>query len=84
MIRNKGKVEGCVDDPFILASQAQQVYYTSYPSNAKELKGWLAVVKTTPRGVYEVVQDVNEGGDDDNADVEHFFQENGMIECTIT
>ncbi|KAD4585348.1 hypothetical protein E3N88_22949 [Mikania micrantha] len=75
---------GCIDDPFILASQAQQVYYVSYPSNAKELKGWLAVVKTTPRGVYELSHEVSEMDDDDIADREHFFQENERIECTIT
>ncbi|KAK1429998.1 hypothetical protein QVD17_12411 [Tagetes erecta] len=42
----------------MLASQAQQVYYTSYPSKAKELKGWLAVVKTIPREIYELVANI--------------------------
>ncbi|KAK9062208.1 hypothetical protein SSX86_019394 [Deinandra increscens subsp. villosa] len=79
---------GCVNDPFILASQAQQVYYTSYPSKAKRLRGWLAVVKTTPRGVYELAEDVSvvddDDDDDNNVDGEHFFQENERVECTIT
>ncbi|KAK1419242.1 hypothetical protein QVD17_28405 [Tagetes erecta] len=75
---------GCENDPFILASQAQQVYYTSYPSKAKELKGWLAVVKTTPRGIYELAEDVTEVDDDNNVDEEKFFQENERLECTIT
>ncbi|KAK1416674.1 hypothetical protein QVD17_25789 [Tagetes erecta] len=75
---------GCENDPFILASQAQQVYYTSYPSKAKELKGWLAVVKTTPRGIYELAEDVSEVDDDNNVDGEKFFQENERLECTIT
>ncbi|KAJ0585549.1 putative Transposase-associated domain-containing protein [Helianthus annuus] len=82
MVDVKPTATGCVDDPFILASQAQQVYYTSYPSKSKELKGWLAVVKTTPRGVYELDQDVSEIEDDD-VDMEPFFQENERIECTV-
>ncbi|KAJ0780603.1 hypothetical protein HanPI659440_Chr06g0239601 [Helianthus annuus] len=75
---------GCVDDRFILASKAQQVYYTPYPSKAKELKGWLAVVKTTPRGFYELAQDTSEMEGDDNADMKHFYQENERIKCTVT
>ncbi|MFS7966961.1 hypothetical protein Hanom_Chr09g00780141 [Helianthus anomalus] len=47
-----------------------------------ELKGWLAVVKTTPRGVYELDQDVSEIEDDD-VDMEPFIQENERIECTV-
>jgi len=81
MVDVKPTVIGCIDDPFILASQAQQVYYASYPSKAKEVKDWLAVVKTSPRGVYELTQDVNEMEDDDNAEGEHFFQENERVEC---
>ncbi|KAK9078683.1 hypothetical protein SSX86_002740 [Deinandra increscens subsp. villosa] len=84
MVDVKPTAIGCVDDPFILASQAQQVYYTSYPSKAKELKGWLAVVKTTPRGVYELAQDVIEVEDDGNAEKDNFYQETERIECTIT
>ncbi|KAD7479061.1 hypothetical protein E3N88_02197 [Mikania micrantha] len=38
---------------------------------------------TAPRGVYELAEDLNEVGDDDNVDGEHFFQENERIECTI-
>ncbi|KAL8242030.1 hypothetical protein R6Q59_012332 [Mikania micrantha] len=40
-------------------------------------------LKTAPRGVYELAEDLNEVGDDDNVDGEHFFQENERIECTI-
>ncbi|KAD6118815.1 hypothetical protein E3N88_10086 [Mikania micrantha] len=71
---------GCVNDPFILALQAQQVYYTSYPSTAKALKGRLAVIKTAHRVVYELTEDLNKVGDEDNVDGEHFFQENERIE----
>ncbi|XP_076884540.1 uncharacterized protein LOC143533746 [Bidens hawaiensis] len=84
MVDVKPTATGCIDDPFILASQAQQVYYTSYPLKAKELKGWLAVVKTTPRGVYELAQDVSEVDNVGNADEENFFQENEWIECKVT
>ncbi|CAH1412937.1 unnamed protein product [Lactuca virosa] len=42
------------DDPFCLASQAEQVFYTPYPSMANETKDKWAVIKTKPRGVFEV------------------------------
>ena len=48
------------DDPFVLASQAEQVYYVPYPSMKQDLKDWWAVVKTKPRGVYEIRQCVGE------------------------
>ncbi|KAI3754497.1 hypothetical protein L1987_54281 [Smallanthus sonchifolius] len=84
MVDVKPKAMGCVDDPFILASQAHQVYYTPYPSKEKGLKDWWAVVKTTPRGVYELAEDAGVVGDDDNDDMDHFFQENERLGCTAT
>ena len=63
------------DDPFILASQAEQVYYVPYPSNL--LKDWWSVVKTKPRGVYDLASGTPEvWSDDENIDDEQFFQEN--------
>ncbi|KAJ9549585.1 hypothetical protein OSB04_022128 [Centaurea solstitialis] len=62
------------DDPFILASQAEQVYYVPYPS--KSLKDWWSVVKTKPRGVYELASEVPS---DENVGDEQFFQENDII-----
>ncbi|KAD1878831.1 hypothetical protein E3N88_42172 [Mikania micrantha] len=45
---------------------------------------WFDPIKgMAPRGVYELAEDLNEVGDDDNVDGEHFFQENERIECTI-
>lgn len=44
------------NDPFCLASQAEQVFYTPYPAVTDELKDLWAVVKTKPRGVYEVTE----------------------------
>lgn len=60
------------DDPFILASQ---VHYASYPSTAWELKDWWAVVKTKPRGIYEIAECATGVADNDNIDGDHFFQE---------
>ncbi|GJT22178.1 uncharacterized protein Tco_0892115 [Tanacetum coccineum] len=79
----KYKSKGCQNDPFILASQAEQVYYAPYPSMTKDLKDWWAVVKATPRSIYEVTQSSNEVVDD-NVDVEEFFQENEMPTCSNT
>ncbi|KAM0070264.1 putative Transposase-associated domain-containing protein [Helianthus debilis subsp. tardiflorus] len=84
MVDVKPKAIGCVDDPFILASQAQQVYYTPYPSKEKSLKDWWAVVKTTPRGVYELAEDASEVGDEDSGDEEQFFQEKDRLVYTVT
>ncbi|GJY85197.1 transposase, Ptta/En/Spm [Tanacetum coccineum] len=79
----KYKSKGCQNDPFILASQAEQVYYAPYPSMTKDLKDWWAVVKATPRSIYEVTQSSSEVVDD-NVDVEEFFQENEMPTCSNT
>ena len=62
------------DDPFVLASQAEQVYYTSYPSMTKDLKDWWAVVKTKARGIYEVSDMINDVENNDHVDGEQFFQ----------
>lgn len=72
--------KGCFDDPFILASQAQQVYYLPYPS----MKDWWAVVKTSPRGIYELSEDVSVVEDDDNVAGDHFLQENERLDFTST
>ncbi|GJV40538.1 transposon, En/Spm-like, transposase-associated domain protein [Tanacetum coccineum] len=50
----KYRSRGCIFDPFILAYQAQQVYYATYPSITKDLKDWWAVVKAMPRGIFQV------------------------------
>lgn len=38
------------NEPFILACQAQQVFYVAYPID----KGWKVVIKTTPRDSYDM------------------------------
>ncbi|KAJ9539330.1 hypothetical protein OSB04_032063 [Centaurea solstitialis] len=62
------------DDSYILASQAEQVYYTSYPSMTNDLKDWWAVVKTKPRGIYEVSKTVNDVEVGENMEGEQFYQ----------
>lgn len=69
------------DDPFVLASQATQVFYAPYPSMTKDLKAWWAVVKTKPRSIYEVAQCVDEVADEDNVEGEQFFQETERVTC---
>lgn len=69
------------DDPFVLASQAVQVFYAPYPSMTKDLKHWWAVVKTKPRAIYEVAQSVDEVVNEDNVEAEQFFQETERITC---
>ncbi|XP_071707070.1 uncharacterized protein [Rutidosis leptorrhynchoides] len=81
----KTKSRGYVDDLFILASQAEQVYYAPYPSMTIDLKDWLAVVKVKPRGIYQLEEHVSEVTDDDEDDNGNnddiFYQENERIIC---
>ncbi|KAK9050828.1 hypothetical protein SSX86_030202 [Deinandra increscens subsp. villosa] len=62
------------NDPFILASQAEQVFYTPYPAGKSDLKDLWAVVKTKPRGVYEVTCPESEDADDGNTDTNGLLQ----------
>ncbi|KAM3265644.1 hypothetical protein P3L10_002638 [Capsicum annuum] len=41
-------------EPFILAMQATQVCYVSYPSKKKDKDDWVAVLKIKPRNVFEL------------------------------
>ncbi|CAI9275711.1 unnamed protein product [Lactuca saligna] len=61
------------NDPFCLASQAEQVFYTPYPAVTKETKDLWAVVKTKPRGVYEVTKAEMEVALDGNTEANGFF-----------
>ncbi|CAH9130990.1 unnamed protein product [Cuscuta epithymum] len=69
------------EDPFILASQAQQVYYVSYPTEG--LRDWLAVIKNKPRHLIEV--DTGTSNDqtslfDVEADQDDFVVEDAQIQ----
>ncbi|KAL4581922.1 hypothetical protein LXL04_006456 [Taraxacum kok-saghyz] len=57
-VKHKSRLKS--NDPFCLASQAEQVFYTPYPKVTKDTKDIWAVVKTKPRGVFEVTEDENE------------------------
>lgn len=46
------------------------MYYTPYPSGTKDLKYWWVVVKTKPRGIYEVAERDHDVEDDKNVDGE--------------
>jgi hypothetical protein len=55
-------------DPFILALQASQVYYSKYPGDARVRSYWLAVCKTKARYVVDSLVDRSSQADvdDDN------------------
>lgn len=40
------------NDPFVLAEQAKQVYYTTYPARKRNRNEWSAVCKTKSRSTY--------------------------------
>ncbi|GKA20072.1 outer envelope protein 80, chloroplastic, partial [Tanacetum coccineum] len=63
------------DEPFVLASQVEQVYYAPYPSMTKDLKDWWVVVKTKSKSMYELEECENEEDVGDNANEDEFFQE---------
>ncbi|GJU30990.1 transposase, Ptta/En/Spm [Tanacetum coccineum] len=67
------------DEPFVLASQVEQVYYAPYPSMTKDLKDWWVVVKTKSRSMYELEECENEEDVGDNADEDEFFQESETL-----
>jgi hypothetical protein len=64
------------DDPFILASQAEQVFYTPYPAMTSDTKNVWAVVKTKARHIYEVSATEAEVSNDVNTEAHVFFQIN--------
>ncbi|KAL4578884.1 hypothetical protein LXL04_015015 [Taraxacum kok-saghyz] len=71
-IKPKSRLQ--TNDPFVLASQVEQVYYTPYPAVTRDTKDWWAVIKTKPRGIYEVSEGISKIVDDENMEVEDVFQ----------
>jgi hypothetical protein len=67
------------EDVYIVAQQATQVYYMSYPctsKNAQKLQGWDVVYKVSPRGRAPVPNEEDYNPHiDPNADDEQFMQE---------
>nr|GEU48711.1 hypothetical protein [Tanacetum cinerariifolium] len=72
------------DEPFVLASQVEQVYYAPYPLMTKDLKDWWVVVKTKSRSMYELKECENEEDGGDNADEDEFFQESKTLILTAS
>lgn len=54
------------DEPFILASQAVQVYYVEDPSD----NGWSAVIETKPRDFYDMAKVQTESSDHESEHVQ--------------
>jgi len=66
------------DDVYIVAQQATQVYYLSYPCKTVErLKGWDVVYKVPPHGKLPVPNNEDYNIDPNTYDGE-FFQEDGL------
>ncbi|GJY80993.1 transposon, En/Spm-like protein [Tanacetum coccineum] len=79
-VNSKSKLSG--NDPFVLAEQAQQVYYTPYPSRKRSRSDWLAVCKTTARSSYNTMSNIVEE-DEVVPTAEGFYQENEMPSPTV-
>lgn len=74
-INSKSRLGG--NDPFVLAEQAQQVYYTTFPGRKRSRSEWWAVCKTKARSTYNII---SEGVQDDDVStsLEGFYQEDEM------
>src|SRR6185369_2772599 len=66
------------DDVYIVAQQATQVYYLSYPCQTdNRLKGWDVVYKVSPPGKLFVPNN-EDYNIDPNTYIGEFFQEDGL------
>ena len=57
--------ESLKDDPFIIASQARQVFYIEDPKDV----GWWHIIMTKPRDTYDMGRNVNMDEDDDDEEL---------------
>jgi Domain of unknown function (DUF4216) len=64
-------------EPFVLAYQAVQVYYVSYPSQKRERQDWWVAIKTKPRLTVLVLSSSSENSNDLVGDLAEYFQEDG-------
>ncbi|PWA68177.1 hypothetical protein CTI12_AA313130 [Artemisia annua] len=71
----KSKLGG--NDPFVLAEQAEQVYYTTYPARKRSRTEWLGVCKAKARSTYNSSQN-NVQGDEVTPTIDGFYQEDEM------
>lgn len=74
-INSKRKLS--TNDSFILASQAQQVYYTHFPSRNRERRDWMAVCKIKARSRTDIPLVVGED-EDTQENIDDVFQEDQM------
>ena len=66
------------DDVYIVAQQATQVYYLSYPCQTDDhLIGWDVVYKISPHGILPIPNDADYNIDPSTDEVE-FFQDDGL------
>ncbi|GKC92947.1 G-patch and R3H domain-containing protein [Tanacetum coccineum] len=79
-INIKSKLGG--NDPFMLAEQAQQVYYTTYPVRKISRIEWLGVCKTIARSTYNSDPNIVQG-DEVTLIVDGFYQEDEMPPPTV-
>ena len=72
----------CTNEPFILAQQAEQVYYATYPSKRKELRDWWAICKTKARSRFDIHLN-EEQGEDTSKTRNEYYQDNEMVAPTL-
>nr|GMD15225.1 Transposase, Ptta/En/Spm, plant [Ipomoea batatas] len=68
------------NEPFVLAQQAQQVYYSCYPCTRLNRRNWWAVYKVKPRNRYDGISNIDYENEDVNESV---YQEDQMIPTII-
>lgn len=63
------------NDPFVLAGQAQQVYYTNFPGNKRDRVDWWGVAKVKATGKIDIPHDPDRTDGDMNETLDTAFQE---------
>ncbi|KAM0033948.1 hypothetical protein Hdeb2414_s0016g00491721 [Helianthus debilis subsp. tardiflorus] len=71
-VKHKSRLPG--DDKFILASQAEQVFYTPYPTERSDTKDLWAIVKTKARHIYDIAPPETEVANNENTEEHEFLQ----------
>ncbi|GLU23261.1 hypothetical protein SLE2022_392830 [Rubroshorea leprosula] len=67
-------------EPFILTSQAKQVYYTPYPSHNSNRKGWLVALKCKAKSIIEMP----DKQEDQHDEPEPIFQDDDPLAPQLT
>lgn len=66
------------DDVYIVAQQATQVYYASYPCQNDNLKSWSVVYKVRPHGKLPLPNDADYTVDPNTYHGDEFYQDDGL------